>query len=47
MQVEAFVLSILKNEPFPFGVQDAIQNMRILDSIFASAKSGDWVQIGV
>jgi predicted dehydrogenase len=46
MQVEAFALSILKNEPFPFGVQDAIQNMRILDAIFGSEKSGGWVQIG-
>jgi len=46
MQVEAFALSILKNEPFPFGVQDAIQNMRVLDAIFASEKSGSWTQIG-
>jgi predicted dehydrogenase len=46
MQAEAFALSILKNEPFPFGIEDAIQNMRILDAIFTSEKSGEWAQIG-
>jgi predicted dehydrogenase len=42
LQGEAFSKAIRGVEPFPYGVEDAIQNMRVLDAIFRSAKSGNW-----
>ncbi len=44
-QAEAFAQSILKGEPLPYGIDDAIQSMRVLDAIFASEKSGGWVSV--
>ena len=44
-EAEAFALAVLGEKPLPYGVEDAIQNMRILDAIFASEKAGGWVQV--
>jgi len=44
-QAEAFALAVLGEKPLPYGIEDAIQNMRILDAIFASDKSGSWVSL--
>jgi hypothetical protein len=30
----------------PFGVDDAIANMRVIDALFRSEKSGRWEAIG-
>jgi len=45
-QAEAFALAVLGERPLPYGIDDAIQNMRILDAIFASEKSGGWAPVG-
>jgi predicted dehydrogenase len=44
-QAEAFALAVLGDKPLPYGIDDAIQNMRILDAIFESERSKGWVSI--
>ena len=38
-------LAILSGQSLPYGVEDAIQNMRILDAIAASAERKAWVDL--
>jgi predicted dehydrogenase len=45
-EAEAFALAVLGEKPLPYGVDDAIQNMRILDAIFESEKTGGWAKVG-
>ncbi|HHY48360.1 MAG TPA: Gfo/Idh/MocA family oxidoreductase [Alphaproteobacteria bacterium] len=45
-EAEAFALAVLGEKPLPYGVEDAIQNMRIIDAIFESERTGGWVNIG-
>ena len=35
----------LGEKPLPWGIPDAIQNMRVLDAIFESERSGGWVNV--
>jgi len=44
-EAEGFALAVLGQKPLPYGIEDAIQNMRILDAIFASEKSGAWASV--
>lgn len=44
-QAEAFALAVLGEKPLPWGIPDAIQNMRVLDAIFESERSGGWVNV--
>jgi len=44
-QAEAFALAVLGKQPLPYGIDDAIQNMRILDAIFASERTRGWVAV--
>ncbi len=41
-QAEAFALAVLGEAPLPYGVEDAIRQMQVLDAIFRSEKSGGW-----
>jgi predicted dehydrogenase len=41
-QAEAFALAVLGEQPLPYGVDDAVAQMRVLDAIFRSEKSGGW-----
>jgi predicted dehydrogenase len=41
-QAEDFARAVLGEAPLPFGVDDAIQQMKVLDAIFRSEKSGAW-----
>lgn len=41
-QAEAFALAVLGERQHPFGVADALSQMRVLDAIFRSEKSGAW-----
>ncbi|MEM9633315.1 MAG: Gfo/Idh/MocA family oxidoreductase [Pseudomonadota bacterium] len=43
--VDVFGRAISGEAPLPYGVEDAIQNMKILDAVFASADKGGWVEI--
>ena len=44
-QAEAFALAVLGKEKLPFGVEDAISQMQVLDAIFRSEKSGNWESV--
>lgn len=41
-QAEAFALAVLGKSELAYGVEDAISQMRVLDAIFRSEKSGAW-----
>jgi predicted dehydrogenase len=44
-QAEAFALAVLGEKPLPWGIEDAIASMRVIDAIFASEKSGGWATV--
>jgi predicted dehydrogenase len=44
-QAEAFALAVLGEKPLPWGVEDAIASMKVIDAIFASEKSGAWATV--
>ncbi len=44
--VDTFGRSILGDIKLPYGPEDAVQNMAILDALFASEKTDGWVTIG-
>jgi predicted dehydrogenase len=44
-QVDAMAAAIRGGPALPYGVEDAIQNMRILDALIASEKSGTWADV--
>jgi predicted dehydrogenase len=44
-QAEAFALAVLGEQKLPYGIEDAISQMRVLDAIFRSEKSGAWEDI--
>lgn len=45
-EAEAFALAVLGEQPLDYGVEDAIQQARILDAIFRSERSGSWEDVG-
>ena len=42
LQGEAFSRAVRGQVPLPFGVEDAIANMRVIDALFRSERSGRW-----
>ena len=42
LQGEAFSRVVRGLEPLVYGIDDAVQNMRIIDAFFRSEKSGKW-----
>jgi len=47
IQGELFSRAILEDGPVPVPLEDALQNMLVIDAIFRSAKSGHWETPGV
>ncbi len=45
-QADAFSAAVRGESPLPYGPADAVQNMRILDALFASETSGAWERVG-
>ncbi|MBX6320219.1 MAG: Gfo/Idh/MocA family oxidoreductase [Rhodospirillaceae bacterium] len=45
LQGDAFSRAVLGEAPLPYDVEDAIRNMRIIDALFRSEKSGRWEAI--
>ncbi|OCX53086.1 NAD-binding protein [Mucilaginibacter sp. PPCGB 2223] len=45
LQGEAFSKAILHDTPVPAPLTDALDNMRVIDAIFKSAKEGKWIRI--
>ena len=46
LQGDAFSEAILENHPVPTSLEDAVANMRVIDAIFESGKTGRWITIG-
>ena len=42
LQGDAFSRAIVDGSPLEFPIEDAIANMRVIDALFRSAKSGSW-----
>ena len=42
VQLDAFSLAVLAGQSPPYGIEDAIENMRVLDALFRSERSGAW-----
>ena len=42
LQGDAFSRAILNATPLEFPIEDAVANMRVIDALFRSAKSGSW-----
>ena len=42
LQGDAFSRAVLGETPLEYPIEDAIANMRVLDALFRSAKSGRW-----
>lgn len=45
LEVDAFSRAVRGEIALPFGIEDAIMNMRILDAIFRSEKTGAWAGV--
>ena len=45
LQGEAFSRAIRGEIALPYGVEDAMQNMRVIDALFRSEKSGRWEDV--
>lgn len=45
LEVDALSLAALGQTALPYGVEDAILNMRVLDALFESEKTGAWVKV--
>lgn len=45
LEVDAFSQAVRGAIPLPYGVEDAIANMRVIDALFESEKTGAWVNI--
>ena len=46
LQGDAFSRAVRGEIPLPYGLEDAICNMRVIDALFASEKSGGWAALG-
>ncbi len=46
-EADAFARAVLGETPLPYGVEDGVKNMKILDAIFRSEKSGCWEPTGL
>lgn len=44
-QVEVFARAILENCQLPYGIQDAISSMRVLDAVLESERTGGWATV--
>ena len=42
IQGDLFSRAILQNDPVPTPIEDAVENMRVIEAIFRSGKSGAW-----
>ena len=45
LQAEAFGEAAMSGKPLAYPIEDAVANMRVIDALFASGKSGQWVDI--
>jgi predicted dehydrogenase len=46
-EADAFAKAVLGKSELPYGVEDGIKNMQIIDAVFRSEKSGRWEKTGL
>jgi predicted dehydrogenase len=46
IEFDAMSRAILDDTPVPTPLEDAVANMRVIDAVVASARSGAWVDLG-
>ncbi len=46
-EADAFASAVLGESEFPYGVEDGVKNMKIIDAVFKSGKTGKWVDTGL
>ena len=44
LQVDLFALAIMNDTPVPYGLEDAFNNMKVIDAIFESARDKHWIK---
>jgi predicted dehydrogenase len=42
VQCDRFCEAIAKGQPAPVPIEDAVANMRVIDAVFRSVRSGHW-----
>ncbi len=45
LEVDAFARAVRGVSPLPYGVEDAICNMKVIDALFRSAKASQWERV--
>ena len=46
-EADAFAKAVLGETELPYGIEDGIRNMQIIDAIFRSEKTGRWEKTGL
>ena len=46
IETDAISLAVRHNTPVPTPLEDALANMRVIEAVVASGRSGSWVEIG-
>jgi predicted dehydrogenase len=46
-EADAFAMAVLGETPLPYGPEDGVKMMKILDAMFKSEKTGKWVETGL
>jgi predicted dehydrogenase len=46
LQGDLFSKAILHNQPVPTPLEDAVNNMRVIEAVLASGKDGEWKEVG-
>ena len=45
VQGDLFARAIREGTPLPFPLEDAVNNMRVLDAVFRAGRSGRWEEV--
>ncbi|MEY3283445.1 MAG: Glucose--fructose oxidoreductase precursor, partial [Acidobacteriota bacterium] len=45
IQGDLFSLAVINDTPVPTPLEDGVQNMRVIDAVFESARTGSWVEL--
>jgi predicted dehydrogenase len=45
LQGDLFSMAILQNQPAPTPLEDAVNNMKVIEAVFESAKEAKWKEL--
>ena len=45
IQADLFSRAVLDGTPAPYPLEDSLENMRVIDALFRSGRSGEWVRV--